>query len=108
LADKSSQLVDAERRFSELEAMMQRIASRTGQGQGLAADQGLSGLRHSVDSQFLDRRFDFQQQHQQNALRSSWGAQQYQQCGLGVDDGCGGVPSISVPYSPLRNAKMPC
>jgi hypothetical protein len=30
LADKSSQLVDAERRFSQLEALMGRIASRTG------------------------------------------------------------------------------
>lgn len=106
LADKSSQLVDAERRFSELEAMMQRIASRTGQGQGLAADQGLAGLRHSVDSQCLERRFDFQQQ--QHALRSSWGAQQYQQCGLGVDDGCGGLPGVSLPYSPVRSSKMPC
>lgn len=38
VAEKSSQLVDAERRFSQLEALMQRIASRTGQGQVLAAE----------------------------------------------------------------------
>jgi hypothetical protein len=44
LADKSSQLVDAERRFSQLEALMQRIASRTGQG-GVEAVLAAEGLR---------------------------------------------------------------
>eukprot|EP00775_Hariotina_reticulata_P011860 gene11860-12004_t len=36
LADKSNQLVDAEKRFSQLEALMGRIASRTGQAGSLA------------------------------------------------------------------------
>eukprot|EP00878_Enallax_costatus_P006332 GHUV01006639.1.p1 GENE.GHUV01006639.1~~GHUV01006639.1.p1 ORF type:complete len:659 (+),score=281.22 GHUV01006639.1:548-2524(+) len=40
LSDKSNQLVDAERRFSQLESLMQRIASRTGQGAALG--QGLT------------------------------------------------------------------
>lgn len=41
LAEKSNQLVDAERRCSELQALVHRIASRTGQEQ-LLVDQGLS------------------------------------------------------------------
>lgn len=40
LADKSDQLVDAERRFSQLESLMQRIATRTGQGTGVAQAAG--------------------------------------------------------------------
>jgi len=61
LAEKSSQLVDAERRFSELEAMMQRIASRTGQGPLLA--EGQEDLGH---------------EQQRLPLRNSWGLQQFQ------------------------------
>lgn len=98
LAEKSSQLVDAERRFSELEAMMQRIASRTGQGQGVAFE-GLSGLRSSCG----DYGFEPHNQQQQS-LRSSWGAPQYQQCGVGMD----GVPAVAGCYSPVRSCKLPC
>jgi hypothetical protein len=100
LAEKSSQLVDAERRFSEMEAMMQRIASRTGQGQGLAFE-GLSGLRSSFGDYALEPHY---QQQQQPPLRSSWGAQQYQQCGVGVDGG----PAAAGCYSPVRSCKLPC
>jgi len=39
LAEKNNQLVDAERRFSQLEALMQRIASRTGQAGNLSLQQ---------------------------------------------------------------------
>lgn len=89
LAEKSSQLVDAERRFSEMEAMMQRIATRTGQGQGLAFD-GLSGLRSSFGDYVFEPHYQ-QQQQQQPPLRGSWGAQQYQQCGVGMN----GVPAVA-------------
>lgn len=67
LADKSSQLVDAERRFSELEAMMQRIASRTGQGQGQLP--GLSALRSSLGEFGVEQHSPRQKQ----SWRSSWG-----------------------------------
>jgi hypothetical protein len=82
LAEKSSQLVDAEHRFSELEAMMQRIASRTGQGQG--QQLGMNALRSSFGE------FGFEQQHrphspqQKQSLRSSWGGQ------YGLDGVCEG------------------
>jgi hypothetical protein len=46
LADKSSQLVDAERRFSQLEALIGRIASRTGGVQGIA-----NGMRQQQQQQ---------------------------------------------------------
>lgn len=48
LADKSSQLVDAERRFSELEALMQRIAMRSGAGHSRAASAAGSDLRNGA------------------------------------------------------------
>ena len=85
LAEKSSQLVDAERRFSELEATMQRIASRTGQGQL----PGLSALRSSFG--MMDLGSGLEPHHrahspggagtqQQSPGSSNWGARQ---CGLG-------------------------
>lgn len=82
LAEKSSQLVDAERRFSELEAMMQRIASRTGQGPLLAAEG----------------QEDFGHEQQRLPLRNSWGLQQFQQqCGVGVSRGLAAASSYSSP-----------
>lgn len=63
LAEKNSQLVDAERRFSEIEAMLQRIASRAGHGQ---ASGGMEGLRSSFGRLGLF-------ENQQQPLGSSWG-----------------------------------
>lgn len=83
LAQKSSQLVDAERRFSELEAMMQRIASRTGQGQ-LVTEQGLTALRSSVTGnglcQLQRQCFEDQPQHQHQVDLC--------ECGQGTLAGC--------------------
>lgn len=75
LADKSNQLVDAERRFSQLESLMQRIASRTGQGPGLGpgfAAAGSGNLNGDVLGSFM------------GTAAASLKPQQQQQRGIGT------------------------
>lgn len=87
LAEKNSQLVDAERRFSEMEAMLQRIASRAEHGQ---ASGGVEGLRSSFGGLGLF-------ENQQPLVGSRWGVVP-PQCGFdGAAAGCC--------YSPTRSSQ---